>query len=75
MSKISKLEQNLIIKKIDKETTNIYVFNNEMLISIAGQFDENLKHLSKLTYTNVFFGETQLYAKAILKMYLFFVRQ
>ena len=55
MSKISKLEQDLIIKKIDKETTNIQVTNNEILISIAGQFDQNLKNLSKLTNTNVFF--------------------
>ena len=36
MSEISKLEQNLIIKKIDNETTNIQVTNNEMLISIVG---------------------------------------
>ena len=43
MSEISKLEQNLIIKKIDNETTNIQVTNNEMLISIVGQFDQNLK--------------------------------
>ena len=43
MSEISKLEQNLIIKKIDNETTNIQVSNNEILISIVGQFDQNLK--------------------------------
>jgi hypothetical protein len=48
MSEISKLEQNLIIKKIDKETTNIQVTNNEILISIVGQFDQNLKNLSKI---------------------------
>ena len=46
MSEISKLEQNLIIKKIDKETTNIQVSNNQMLISIVGEFDQNLKNLS-----------------------------
>jgi hypothetical protein len=45
MSEISKLEQNLIIKKIDNKTTNIQVTNNEMLISIVGQFDQNLNHL------------------------------
>ena len=55
MSEISKLEQNLIIKKIDNKTTNIQITNNEMLISIVGQFDQNLKHLSKLTNTDVFF--------------------
>ena len=55
MSEISKLEQNLIIKTIDDETKNIQIINNNILMSIAGQFDQNLKHLSKLTTTNIFF--------------------
>ena len=54
MSKISKLDQNLIIKKIDNETVNVLITNNEMLMSIVGQFDQNLKELSKLTDTNIF---------------------
>ncbi len=63
MSEISKLEQNLIIKKIDKETTNIQLTNNEILISITGQFDQNLKNLSKLTNTNVFFRGNSITCK------------
>ena len=63
MSEISKLEQNLIIQKIDNESTNIQVNNNEMLISIAGQFDQNLKHLSKLANTNVFFRGNSITCK------------
>jgi phosphate starvation-inducible PhoH-like protein len=63
MSKIRKLEQDLIIKKIDKETTNIQVTNNEILISIVGQFDQNLKNLSKLTNTNVFFRGNSITCK------------
>ena len=55
MSEISKLDQNLIIKKIDKETINLQISDNEVLMSIVGQFDQNLKELSKLTTTNVFF--------------------
>ena len=55
MSEISKLEQSLVIKKIDKETVNISINDNEMLMAIVGQFDQNLKSLSKLTNTNVFF--------------------
>ena len=55
MSEISKLEQNLIIKKIDNETRNIQLINNDILMSIVGQFDQNLKHLSKLTNTSVFY--------------------
>jgi phosphate starvation-inducible protein PhoH and related proteins len=63
MSEISKVEQNLIIRKIDDETTNIQVNNNEMLISIAGQFDQNLKYLSKLTDTTVFFRGNSITCK------------
>ena len=57
MSEISKLERNLIIKKIDKETSNVQITNNEMLISIVGQFDQNIRELSKLTNTNLFLGK------------------
>ena len=46
MSEISKLDQNLIIKKIDNQTVNFQINNNEMLMAIVGQFDHNLKHLS-----------------------------
>ena len=43
MSELSKLDQNLIIKKIDKETVNISINDNEMLVAIIGQFDQILK--------------------------------
>ena len=52
MSEISKLNQNFIIKKIDNKTVNISVDDNEMLMAIVGQFDQNLKNLSKLTKTD-----------------------
>ena len=55
MSEISKLDQSLEIKKIDNETLNIQFNDNELLMSIVGQFDQNLKYLSQLTNTNVFF--------------------
>ena len=63
MSEISLLEQNLIIKKIDNETTNIQINNNEVLISIVGQFDQNIKYLSKLTDTKVFFRGNSITCK------------
>ena len=69
MSEISKLDQNLIIKKIDNETVSISIINNEMLMSIVGQFDQNLKNLSKITNTDVYFREIQLPAKEIKKIY------
>ena len=63
MSEISKLEQNLITKKIDDQTVNISINDNEMLMSIVGQFDQNLKKLSKLTETDVFFRGNSITCK------------
>ena len=63
MSEISKLDQNLIIKKIDNNTVNLQIIDNEMLMSIVGQFDQNLKSLSKLTSTNVFFRGNSITCK------------
>ena len=63
MSEISKLDQNLIIKKIDNETVNIQITDNEMLMSIVGQFDQNLKDLSKLTKTKIFFRGNSITCK------------
>ncbi len=63
MSEISKLEQNLIIKKIDDKTVNISINDNEMLMSIVGQFDQNLKNLSKLTKTDIYFRGNSITCK------------
>ena len=63
MSEISKLDQNLIIRKIDSETINIHVTNNPMLMSIVGQFDQNLKELEKLTNTVIFFRGNSITCK------------
>jgi len=63
MSEISKLNQNLIIRKIDSETINIQINNNPMLMSIAGQFDQNLKELGKLTNTVIFFRGNSITCK------------
>ena len=63
MSEISRLDQNLIIKKIDKETVNLQIIDNEMLMSIVGQFDQNIKDLSKLTETEIFFRGNSITCK------------
>ena len=55
MSEIGKLNQNINIRKIDKETTNIQILNNEILMSVVGQFNQNLVELEKLTNTTIFF--------------------
>ena len=74
MSEISKLAQNLIIKKIDSETVNIQVNDNQMLMSIVGQFDQNLKDLAKLTSTIYFLEVIQLLARVIKKILTYFVK-
>tara|TARA_B100001564_G_C20663525_1_gene682655 strand:- start:1973 stop:2977 length:1005 start_codon:yes stop_codon:yes gene_type:complete len=63
MSEISKLDQNLILKKIDDKTINIQITDNEMLMSIVGQFDQNLKDLAKMTTTEVFFRGNSITCK------------
>ncbi len=63
MSEITKLEQSLTIKKIDNETINISINNNEVLMSIVGEFDQNLKNLSKLTNTDVYFRGNSITCK------------
>ena len=55
MSKIENLDQNYSLKKIDKETINIKVHNNDILISVVGEFNSNLNELEKLTKTKIFF--------------------
>ena len=73
MSEISKLDNDLVIKKIDHETVNVQINDNEMLMAVVGQFDQNLKNLSKLTDTNIFF-KIQLLVKGRLKILVYSVR-
>jgi len=63
MSEISKLDQNLTIKKVDNKTVNVSINDNEMLMAIVGQFDQNLKQLSKLTTTDVYFRGNSITCK------------
>jgi len=63
MSEISKLKQKLIIKKIDKETVNIQILDNNILSSIVGEFNANLVQLEKLTTTTLFFRGNSITAK------------
>ena len=72
MSEISKLEQNLIVKKIDEETVNIFINDNEMLLAIVGQFDQNLKKLAKFTKTDVYFRGNSITCKGDKEKLLIF---
>ncbi len=55
MSEITQFKQTLILKKIDKETTNIQILNNNILLLLVGEFNTNLLELEKLTKTKLFF--------------------
>ena len=72
MSEISKFEQNLIVKKIDEETVNIFINDNEMLLAIVGQFDQNLKKLAKFTKTDVYFRGNSITCKGDKEKLLIF---
>ena len=63
MSEINKLKQKLNIKKIDKETINIQILDNNVLLSIVGEFNVNLIQLEKLTETTLFFRGNSITAK------------
>ncbi len=63
MSEISKLDRNLSIKKIDKDTVVVHINDNEMLMTIVGQFDQNLKDLAKLTNSSVYFRGNSITCK------------
>jgi len=63
MFEVSKLEKKLIIKKIDKETINIKILDNNILLSIVGEFNINLIQLEKLTSTTLYFRGNSITAK------------
>ena len=63
MSEISKLKQKLTIKKIDKETVNIQILDNNILLPIVGEFNANLIQLEKLTDTTLFFRGNSITVK------------
>ncbi len=63
MSEISRVEQKLIVKKIDTTTINIQITDNEMLMSIVGEFNQNLKELEKFTETVSFFRGNSITCK------------
>jgi phosphate starvation-inducible protein PhoH and related proteins len=63
MSEISNLEQNYIIKKIDNNTSHIQILDNNLLMSVVGEFNCNLIELEKLTNTTIFFRGNSLTIK------------
>ena len=48
MSRIENLEQTFSLKKIDNEPINIKIHNNEILISLVGEFNKPIKKFISL---------------------------
>ncbi len=63
MNNLDKLEKNFTFKKIDNETINIQILNNNLLMAIVGSFNEHLLSLEKLTKTTIFFRGNSLTIK------------
>jgi phosphate starvation-inducible PhoH-like protein len=63
MSEINKIEKKILIKKIDQETVNIQILDNEILLAIVGEFNTNLVQLEKLTRVTLFFRGNSITAK------------
>ncbi len=63
MQEAKNLNKEILIKKIDNETANIKIFNNNILMSIVGEFNKNLIEIEKLTKTKLFFRGNSITVK------------
>ncbi len=63
MLEAKNLDREISIKKIDHETLNIKILNNNILIEIVGEFNKNLIKLEKLTNTKIFFRGNSMTVK------------
>ena len=63
MLEAKNLNKEISIKKIDKETSNIKIFNNDILSSIVGEFNKNLIKIERLTNTKIFFRGNSITVK------------
>ena len=63
MLEAKNLNKEISIKKIDNETANIKIFNNNILMAIVGEFNKNLIQIEKLTNTKIFFRGNSITVK------------
>ena len=63
MLEAKNLNKEISVKKIDNETANIKIFNNDVLMAIVGEFNKNLIQLEKLTNTKLFFRGNSITVK------------
>ncbi len=63
MLEAKNLNKEISIKKIDNETSNIKIFNNDILAEVVGEFNKNLIKIEKLTNTKIFFRGNSITVK------------
>ena len=63
MLEAKNLNKEISIKKIDNNTSNIKIFNNDILAEIVGEFNKNLTKIEKLTDTKIFFRGNSITVK------------
>jgi len=63
MLEAKNLNKEISIKKIDNETSNIKIFNNDILAEIVGEFNKNLNKIEKHTNTKIFFRGNSITVK------------
>ena len=63
MLEAKNLNKEISIKKFDNETSNIKIFNNNVLMAVVGEFNKNLIKIEKLTNVKLFFRGNSITAK------------
>ena len=63
MLEAKNLDKEISVKKIDSETVNVKIFNNDILMSIVGEFNKNLIQIEKLTKTKLYFRGNSITVK------------
>ncbi len=63
MLEAKNLDKEISVKKIDTETANVKIFNNDILMAIVGEFNKNLIQLEKLTKTKLYFRGNSITVK------------
>ena len=63
MLEAKNLDKEISVKKIDNETMNVKIFNNDVLMSIVGEFNKNLTQIEKLTKTKLYFRGNSITVK------------
>ena len=63
MLEAKNLDKEISVKKIDNETANVKILNNDILMSVVGEFNKNLIQIEKLTKTKLYFRGNSITVK------------